>query len=153
MGAPCELPLGWGWQKATVAEAGEEDPTDWARHGPDPTVHFIYLNYSSQHGEYDWAKGIISSIFWASYPLLCRLPLKQPQIRCLPLPSITFPMMGTCLPLQPPFPPSCPLPTLRSSSKTPYQAESDVGAFCSYFSSVGNAFPSLPLIFTWKMPA
>lgn len=114
---------------------------------------FFYLTYSSQHGEYDWAKGIISSIFWASYPLLCRLPLKQPQIQCLPLPSITFPTTGTCLPLQPPFAPSCPLPTLRSSSKTPYQAESDFGAFCSYFSSVGNAFPSLPLIFTWKMPA
>ena len=102
MAAPCELPSCWDWQKAMGAAAGEEDPTDWAHHGPDPTVHIIYLTYSLQHGEYDWAEGTISCIFLGFISTTLQTIIEVTPDLMSFIAFSTFPMMDTSLPLQPP---------------------------------------------------
>lgn len=99
---------------------------------------------------YSCAERTTSPILQASHPLLCRLPLKQPQSEVLPLPP-AHPMTGTWVPVQLhlllPLPLPFQIPALRHGTSwvTPW-------SFLLHFSSVRNAFPSLLLIFNCKMP-
>ena len=111
MAAPCEVPPCWV-TKGNGGRGWEEDPTDWVYHGPDPTVYIIHLTYSSQHGEYPGLR-VPSAPFSGLHIHYFADYYWSNPIWCLPLPSSTFPMMDTRLPLQP--------PTTTPSSHTTFQ--------------------------------
>lgn len=134
------------WQRL-----GDRITTDWAP-VTGPTLLCMLFISSTPHNmvRYSCAERTTSPILQASDPLLCRLPLKQPQSEVLPLPP-AHPMTGTWVPVQLhlllPLPLPFQIPALRHGTSwvTPW-------SFLLHFSSVRNAFPSLLLIFNCKMP-